>query len=68
MNQGAFGYAVQITTSGKPQKMVENVKIVKKYPYIVLDDFLGLPPDREIEFAINLLPESQSYPISIPPY
>ena len=68
LNWGAFGYAVQITASGKPQRMVKNVEIVKKYPDVFPDDLSRLPPDREIEFAINLLPEAQSYPISILPY
>ena len=29
-------------------------------------DLLGLPPDRELEFCIDLLPKIA--PISIPPY
>ncbi|WMV49884.1 hypothetical protein MTR67_043269 [Solanum verrucosum] len=30
------------------------------------DDFPGIPPEREIDFSIDLLPDMQ--PISIPPY
>ena len=33
---------------------------------MLLEDLIGLPPDRELEFGIELL--SSSAPISIPPY
>ena len=33
---------------------------------VFLEELLGLPPDREIEFCIDLVPGAQ--PISIPPY
>ena len=33
---------------------------------VFLEDLQGLPPDRELEFGIEVLPDSA--PISIPPY
>ena len=41
---------------------MEDIPIVKEFP----DDLSGLPLDREIEFVIELVPETE--PISIPPY
>ena len=41
---------------------LDNVPIV----YEFLEDLSGLPPDRELEFGIKLLPSSAS--VSIPPY
>ncbi|XP_070054649.1 uncharacterized protein [Nicotiana tomentosiformis] len=45
---------------------VESVLIVRYYPDVFLADLLGMPPDKDIDFGINLLPGIQ--PISIPPY
>ncbi|KAL5540690.1 hypothetical protein UlMin_043342 [Ulmus minor] len=44
----------------------EDVLVVKDYLEVFPEDLLGLPPDREIEFEIELLPGSQ--PISKAPY
>ncbi|KAL5537790.1 hypothetical protein UlMin_046097 [Ulmus minor] len=44
----------------------EDVLVVKDYLEVFPKDLLGLPPDREIEFEIELLPGSQ--PISKAPY
>ena len=45
---------------------LENVPVVCEFPDVFLEDLLGLPPDRELEFGIEVLPGSA--PISIPPY
>ncbi|XP_049399727.1 uncharacterized protein LOC125863761 [Solanum stenotomum] len=41
---------------------IESVPVVSEFP----DDLLGVPPEREIDFDIDLLPDT--HPISIPPY
>ena len=40
--------------------------MVKEFLDVFLDDLSGLPPDREIEFTIELLPGTA--PISQAPY
>ena len=40
--------------------------MVDKFPDVFPNKLLGFPPDREIEFSINLVPRVQ--PISILPY
>ena len=40
--------------------------VVNKFLEVVPDDLSGVPPDREIEFGIDLLLDT--CPISIPPY
>ncbi|XP_070031996.1 uncharacterized protein [Nicotiana tomentosiformis] len=45
---------------------VESVPVVRDYLDVFLADLPGMPPDRDINFGIDLLPGSQ--PISIPPY
>ena len=46
--------------------LVEEVRVVKEYPDVFPDDLPGLPPDREIEFAIELVPGTA--PIAKRPY
>ena len=45
---------------------LEDIPIFKEFPDVFPDDISGLPPDREIEFVIELVPRTE--PISIPPY
>ena len=45
---------------------LEDIPIVKEFPDVFPDDISGLPPDRAIEFVIELIPRTE--PISIPPY
>ncbi|XP_027769588.1 uncharacterized protein LOC114075302 [Solanum pennellii] len=44
----------------------EIVTLVCEFPDVFPEDFLGVPPERKIDFGIDLLPYTQS--ISIPPY
>jgi hypothetical protein len=45
---------------------LENIPIVSEFPEVLPEDLPRLPPDREIEFSIDLLPGSG--PISKAPY
>ncbi|XP_019253902.1 PREDICTED: uncharacterized protein LOC109232595 [Nicotiana attenuata] len=45
---------------------LQSVPIVNEFPTVFLDELPGIPPEREINFAIDLLPDTQT--ISIPPY
>ena len=44
----------------------EEVPVVKDFPDVFLEELLGMPPDRDIEFLIELLPGTR--PISKRPY
>ena len=44
----------------------ESIPIVSEFPEVFPETLPGLPPDREIEFCIDLMPGTT--PISIPPY
>jgi hypothetical protein len=37
-------------------KSLEHIRIVCEYPGVFPKEFLGMPPDRDIEFSIELLP------------
>ena len=45
---------------------LEDIPIVKEFLDVFPDDISGLPPDREVEFTIDLIPSTE--PISISPY
>lgn len=44
---------------------LESVLVVNECLEVFLEDLLGVSHEREIDFEINLLPDTQ--PISIPP-
>ena len=45
---------------------LSNITVVSEYPDVFSDELPGLPPDREMEFCIDLVPGTE--PISRPPY
>jgi hypothetical protein len=48
------------------RKVLEDIKVVNEYPDVFPDDLPGMPPDRDIEFSMELLPGT--VPISKRPY
>ncbi|KAL5555350.1 hypothetical protein UlMin_037586 [Ulmus minor] len=62
-----MGYLVNmLDTTMKLTTQPENVPIVKEFLDVFPEDLPGIPPDREIEFKIDLLPGTA--PISKAPY
>jgi hypothetical protein len=47
-------------------KIVEEVPVVNEYPDVFPEELLGMPPDRDVEFVIDLLPGTG--PIAKRPY
>jgi hypothetical protein len=45
---------------------LENIRVVQDYPAVFSEELPGMPPDRDIEFLIELLPGTP--PISKRPY
>jgi len=48
------------------EKGVGDLSVVQEFPEVFLDDITDLPPEREVEFANDLVPGTS--PISIAPY
>ena len=42
-------------TRDKGKETVDNVSVVREYPDVFLVDFRGIPPERQVEFQINLV-------------
>ena len=66
LRKGCQGYLAYVVETGKERTMVDEIPIVREFPYVFPDDIAGLPPEREVEFTIDLIPGTE--PISIPPY
>ena len=61
--QGYLAYAIEVRDSGS---RLEDILVVIEFPDVFLEDLLGIPPDREIDFQIELAPGTE--PISKAPY
>jgi hypothetical protein len=54
------------TANATLAKAIKDIPVVCEFPDVFPDDLLGLPPDREVEFKIELIPGMA--PISRRPY
>ena len=66
LRKGCQGYLAFVVGMRQEGTRLEDIPIVKEFPNVFPDDILGLPPDRAIEFVIELIPGTEL--ISIPPY
>ncbi|KAF5472166.1 hypothetical protein F2P56_008905, partial [Juglans regia] len=60
-----FGFDV-ILEVPKEELKLEQIRVVREYPEVFPEDLPGLPPEREVEFTIELAPGTA--PISKAPY
>nr|GEU73204.1 putative reverse transcriptase domain-containing protein [Tanacetum cinerariifolium] len=54
------------TEDKSEKKRLEDVPIVQNFPKVFLEDFPGLPPTRQVEFQIDLIPGAT--PVARAPY
>ncbi|KAA0041109.1 hypothetical protein E6C27_scaffold128G00120 [Cucumis melo var. makuwa] len=66
LRKGCTAFLAHIVVVQREKLKPEDVPVVKEFLDVFPDDLSGLPPDREIEFTIELLPETA--PISQAPY
>ncbi|XP_070026655.1 uncharacterized protein [Nicotiana sylvestris] len=66
VEKGCLAYLTYVrdTTAGSP--MIDPVPVVREFADVFSSNLLSMPPDRDINFCIDLAPGTQ--PISIPPY
>ncbi|XP_052186125.1 uncharacterized protein LOC127797321 [Diospyros lotus] len=65
-SEGCIGFLMSVMVKGGKELTVNDVKVVKDFPEVFPDDLTEMPPEREVEFTINLVPDST--PISKAPY
>ena len=66
ISKGYLYHLVRVKDSSSETQTLELVPVVSEFPEVFPEDLSGVPPKREIDFGIDLLPDTQ--PISIPPY
>ncbi|XP_068338977.1 uncharacterized protein [Pyrus communis] len=63
---GCQGYLAHVVLNDVAPNSMEDVKVVRHFPDIFPDNLPGLPPDRDVEFTIDLLLGTNH--ISLTPY
>ncbi|KAM1294651.1 hypothetical protein ACFX2H_014546 [Malus domestica] len=66
LSKGCQGYLTHVVLNDDVPNSVEKVGVVRHYADVFPDDLPGLPPDRDVEFSIDLLPGTD--PISLTSY
>ena len=66
IREGCEAYLVSVLDITKVSLGVRDVYMVREFPNVFLDKFLGLPPYREVDFEIEIA--TGMAPISIAPY
>ncbi|XP_028096533.1 uncharacterized protein LOC114296433 [Camellia sinensis] len=66
LRNGCEGYFASVRDIHETGLKLEDILVVKGFPDVFPDNLPGLPPDREIEFVIKLIPGTG--PISRAPY
>ncbi|KAI3794916.1 hypothetical protein L1987_37557 [Smallanthus sonchifolius] len=66
LRRGCEAYLVYVIDKCKEMKELDDVPVVREYPEVFPEDLPGIPPDREIEFRIDLGPDAQ--PVAKAPY
>ncbi|MCO6516618.1 MAG: hypothetical protein J6586_09040, partial [Snodgrassella sp.] len=66
LQKGCQGYLAHVVLNDSAPVSLEDVKVVRQFPDVFPDDLPGLPPERDVEFSIDLLPGTD--PISLTPY
>jgi hypothetical protein len=66
LRRGAVGYLAYVIDTEASEVKSENIPVVREFPDVFPKELPGLPPDREVEFSIDLLPGTG--PISKAPY
>ncbi|XP_040999715.1 uncharacterized protein LOC121245871 [Juglans microcarpa x Juglans regia] len=66
LRDGCQGFLACVVEAPKEELMLEQILVVKDYPEVFPEDLSGLPPEQEVEFAIELVPGTT--PLSKAPY
>ncbi|GJT10567.1 putative reverse transcriptase domain-containing protein [Tanacetum coccineum] len=66
VERGCWMFVAYVTEEKSKEKCLEDVPVIRDFPEVFPDDFLGLPPPRQVEFKIDLVPGAA--PVARPPY
>ncbi|GJX20414.1 putative reverse transcriptase domain-containing protein [Tanacetum coccineum] len=66
IERGSQLFLAQVTEKESKEKRLEDAPVVRDYPEVFPDDLPGLPPPRQVEFRIELVPGAA--PVARAPY
>ncbi|XP_052174731.1 uncharacterized protein LOC127789782 [Diospyros lotus] len=66
MRHGCEAYLALVTTGNEDKMELPDIPVVCEFPDVFPEELPGLPPSREVEFSIDLVPGTQ--PVSRAPY
>ena len=66
ISKGYLYHLLWVKDSSSETPTLESVPVVCEFPELFQEDLPGVPPEREIDFGIDILPNTQ--PIYIPLY
>lgn len=64
--RGCHAFLAQVVDTGLDKKDINSVPVVNEFCDFFPEDFLGIPPDRQVKFRIDLIPSAT--PIAKTPY
>uniref|UniRef100_A0A2N9GE10 RNA-directed DNA polymerase n=1 Tax=Fagus sylvatica TaxID=28930 RepID=A0A2N9GE10_FAGSY len=57
LRKGCQGFLASVVDLQKKELEIEDIPVVREFPDVFPEDLPGLPPDREVEFSIDLVPD-----------
>ncbi|XP_070020660.1 uncharacterized protein [Nicotiana sylvestris] len=66
VGKGCLSYLASVRDVSAETPTIDSVPVVQDFPDVFPADLPGMPPDRDIDFGIDLVMDT--HPISIPPY
>ncbi|GJV98970.1 reverse transcriptase domain-containing protein [Tanacetum coccineum] len=64
--RGCQAYLAHIIDTQKSTPCLDNIPVVREFPDVFPEELPGIPPERQVEFRIDLIPRSN--PIAKTPY
>ncbi|GKA28896.1 putative reverse transcriptase domain-containing protein [Tanacetum coccineum] len=66
IEKGCELFLAQVTEQESKEKRLEDVLVIRDFPEVFLEELPGLPPPRQVEFRIDLIPGAA--PVARAPY
>nr|GEV25465.1 reverse transcriptase domain-containing protein [Tanacetum cinerariifolium] len=66
IKKGSQFFVAHVTEKEPQEKWLKDVPVIQDFPEVFLDDLPGLPPPRQVEFRIDLVPGAA--PVARAPY
>nr|GEW36685.1 hypothetical protein [Tanacetum cinerariifolium] len=66
VDRGSYLFVAQVVEKEPTERRLEDVPVICKFPNVFLEDLPGLPPPRQVEFKIELVPGAA--PMTRAPY